>query len=53
MLEGQAVHLPVPKSHFSKDLEFNNDTPIFFALIVAFASSGILFLPGMLQDILQ
>ena len=29
MLEGQPVHLPAPKSHFSKDLEFNNDTPIF------------------------
>ena len=23
------MHLPAPKSHFSKDLEFNNDTPIF------------------------
>ena len=29
MFEGQTVHLPAPKSHFSKDLEFNNDTPIF------------------------
>ena len=29
MLEGQPVHLPAPKSHFSKDLEFDNDTPIF------------------------
>ena len=29
MLEGQPVHLPAPKSHFSKDLEFNADTPIF------------------------
>ena len=29
MLEGQSVHLPAPKSHFSKDLEFTADTPIF------------------------
>lgn len=29
MLEGQPVHLPAPKSHFAKDLEFNKDTPIF------------------------
>lgn len=29
MLEGQPVHLPAPKSHFCKDLEFNSDTPIF------------------------
>lgn len=29
MLEGQPVHLPAPKSHFSKDLEFVADTPIF------------------------
>ena len=29
MLEGQPVHLPAPKPHFSKDLEFNADTPIF------------------------
>ena len=28
MLEGQPVHLPAPKSHFSTYLEFN-DTPIF------------------------
>ena len=29
MLEGQPVHLPAPKSYFSKDLEFTRDTPIF------------------------
>lgn len=29
MLEGQPVHLPAPKSHFCKDLEFNSDMPIF------------------------
>ena len=29
MLEGQPVHLPAPKSHFSKDIEFTADTPIF------------------------
>ena len=29
MLEGQPVHLPAPKSHFCKDLEFDADTPIF------------------------
>ena len=26
MLEGQPVYPPAPKSHFSKDLEFNADT---------------------------
>ena len=29
MLEGQPVHLPAPKSYFSRDLEFKRDTPIF------------------------
>lgn len=29
LLEGQTVHLPAPKSHFSKDITFNTDTPIF------------------------
>lgn len=29
MLEGQTVHLPAPKTHYAKDLVFDNDTPIF------------------------
>ena len=29
MLEGQPVHLPAPKSHFSQDIVFDKDTPIF------------------------
>ena len=29
MLEGEPVHLPAPKSHFSKDIVFDRDTPIF------------------------
>lgn len=29
LLEGQMVHLPAPKTHFSKDLIFSKDTPIF------------------------
>ena len=29
LLEGQKVHLPAPKIHFSRDIEFIRDTPIF------------------------
>ncbi|XP_068696550.1 uncharacterized protein [Montipora foliosa] len=29
LLEGQTVHLPAPKSHYSKDIEFKHDAPIF------------------------
>ena len=29
LLEGQIVHLPSPKNHFSKDVCINQDTPIF------------------------
>ena len=29
LLEGQLVHLPVPKSHYAKDIAFDKDTPIF------------------------
>ena len=29
LLEGQKVHLPAPKTHFSQDVEFSRDTPIF------------------------
>ena len=29
LLEGQLVHLPAPKSHFSKDILLTKDTPIF------------------------
>ena len=29
LLEGQKVHLPAPKMHFSQDIEFTRDTPIF------------------------
>ena len=28
-LEGHIVHLPAPKSHYSKDIVFDKDTPIF------------------------
>lgn len=29
MLEGEIVHLPAPKTHFSQDIELTKDTPIF------------------------
>ena len=29
MLEGEVVHLPAPKTHFSQDLQLVKDTPIF------------------------
>ena len=29
LLEGQLVHLPAPKSHYTKDIAFTGDTPIF------------------------
>jgi len=29
LLEGQIVHLSAPKTHYSKDIEFDGDTPIF------------------------
>ena len=29
LLEGQTVHLPAPKSQYSKDIEFKHDAPIF------------------------
>ena len=29
MLEGELVHLPAPKTHFSKDIQLLRDTPIF------------------------
>ena len=29
LLEGEDVHLPTPKSHFSKDVLFDKDSPIF------------------------
>jgi hypothetical protein len=29
LLEGQTLHLPAPKTHFSKDIVFERDTPIF------------------------
>jgi hypothetical protein len=28
LLEGHVVHLPAPKTHFSKDITFENYTPI-------------------------
>ena len=31
MLEGEVVHLPAPKTHFTQDIEFEKDTPIFCA----------------------
>jgi hypothetical protein len=29
LLEGQQINLPAPKSHFTKDVTFKSDTPIF------------------------
>ena len=29
LLEGQLVHLPAPKSHFSQDMVLNGTTPVF------------------------
>ena len=29
MLEGEVVHLPAPKTHFTQDIELVKDTPIF------------------------
>ena len=29
MLKGQIVHLPAPKTHYAKDIVFDEDTPIF------------------------
>ena len=29
MLEGQVVHLPAPKMHYSKDIVFEKDAPVF------------------------
>ncbi|KAJ8050579.1 hypothetical protein HOLleu_03834 [Holothuria leucospilota] len=29
LLEGQMVHLPAPKTHFTRDIVFDKDTPIF------------------------
>ena len=29
LLEGHIVHLPAPKCHYTKDILFTNDTPIF------------------------
>ena len=29
LLEGQLVHLPAPKNHYSKDIEVKSDIPVF------------------------
>ena len=29
MLEGELVHLPAPKTHYTEDIQFAKDTPIF------------------------
>ena len=29
MLEGELVHLPAPKTHYTQDIQFAKDTPIF------------------------
>ena len=29
LLEGQTVHLPAPKLHYSKDIKFKHNAPIF------------------------
>ena len=29
LLEGECVHLPAPKSHFTRDIEISSDVPIF------------------------
>lgn len=36
MLEGQLVHLPAPKTHYSQDILFDKDTPIFCTSKVPF-----------------
>ena len=30
LLEGQTVHLPAPKSHYTEDIVFERDVPIFY-----------------------
>lgn len=44
LLEGQPVHLPAPKSHFSKDILLTKDTPIFATSseTVSLVKNGIL-----------
>ena len=44
LLEGQKVHLPAPKTHFSQDIEFTRDTPIFCTSKeeLSFVRSGVL-----------
>ncbi len=29
LLEGQRVHLPAPKTHYTRDIVFDKDTPVF------------------------
>ena len=33
MLEGEVVHLPAPKTHFTRDIELVKDTPIYFVRV--------------------
>ena len=44
LLEGQTVHLPAPKSHFSKDIAVKSDTPIFCTTKypILFLKNGVL-----------
>ena len=44
MLEGQLVHLPAPKSHYSKDAALSSDVPIFCTAKeeISFVKGGVL-----------
>ena len=44
LLEGQTVHLPAPKTHFSKDITVKSDTPIFCTTKypILFLKNGVL-----------
>ena len=44
MLEGQLVHLPAPKSHYSKDVTLSSDVPVFCTAKeeISFVKGGVL-----------
>ena len=44
LLEGQAVHLPAPKTHFARDIVLCDDTPIFATSKneIVFVKNGVL-----------
>lgn len=45
MLEGQLVHLSAPKTYFSKDLVFDQDTPI-----ICTSKNQLIFVKGGIID---